>query len=258
MSKDLIAQRFVTDSDDMEFILVSAVKKANPYRDGATGRFTTGGGGGAVTDGSSAVKAFEAKVDEAYGTGTEDEFTINHTGDESVAALGTYLATGHLINDNIRADKMDLDFTRGERRVSVQETVNGLDNAIEMAPPMPNQTVWRTTSADAVDKLVAGSTYTDRGYTSTTAVDITHPDNGLVLLSLSTVSSGRKTIMEIDTGDRGRGLYMPKMFPENPVSTHEREFLMPRGVKMTYLGAEPRFVGKSPTPLTVHKFKVVD
>jgi hypothetical protein len=239
------------DSDEIEIV----IQKANPYKDPATGRFTTGGGGGAVTDGSSAVKAFEAKVDEAYGIGTEDEFTINHTGDESVAALGHYLGTGHVVNDRIRKN----DFSVEDPTKPYVETPNvtGLDNAIEMAPPMPNQTVWRTTSAEAVERLAVGSTYQDRGYTSTTALDITHPDNGLQLLTLSTVSSGRKTIMEIDTGDTGKGLYMPKMFPGQPTAEFEKEFLMPRGVKMTYLGAEPRFVSKSPRPLTVHKFKVV-
>jgi hypothetical protein len=261
VSNDLVAQRFVTDFDDMEFILDSAVEKANPNHDPSTGRFTSGGGGGGgVTPDTPDSKInetyFESKADKAYGTGTDDEFTIHHTGDESVASLGTYLAQGHTLNDLVRyEDNQGFDSVIGERPVG--EIVAGLDNAIEMAPRMPKQTVFRVGSQEAVSKLRKGSTYVDRGYTSTTAVDITQPENGIQLLTLAKISPGQKTIMRIDTGKVGKGLYMPKMFPGQPIAEFEKEFLMPRSTKMKYMGEDYLFLDNG-SAITIHDFKVVE
>ena len=206
------------------------------------------------------VRNFERAVEQAYGTG-EESFSISDTGDQSVAALGEYLAKGHIINDNLRssasmgaAGYIDL----GDGRTYAESSVvKGLDNAIEMAPPMPNQTVWRTASADAVLVLKKNGVYQDKGFTSTTAVDITHPDNGKLLLTLATVSSGKKVIMQIDTGSSGKGLYIPKMFPGQPIAEIEHEFLMPRNTKMKYLGPYYISTADGDGVLEIHRFKVV-
>ena len=220
------------------------VIKYNPNHD-HLGRFSSGGG--------SALSGFENKADAAYGTG-EEAFSIAHTGDESTAALGTYLAKGHVVNDHIRAGQMDEYLTDTKQ---VKDVVAGLDNAIEVAPRMPNQTVWRTASADAVLGLKKGGVYEDKGFTSTTVADITHPDNGILLLTLAKVSSGKKAIMQINTGKEGKGLYMPKMFPGQPIADFEKEFLMPRNTKMKYLGPSYKWLSDG-TPFEIHKFKVVD
>jgi hypothetical protein len=56
------------------------------------GNWATGGG-------DTAINKFENAANQAYGTG-EEAFTIDYTGDNSVAALGEYLARGHTVNDN--------------------------------------------------------------------------------------------------------------------------------------------------------------
>ena len=212
------------------------------------GNWATGGG-------DSAINKFENAANQAYGTG-EEAFTIYYTGDNSVAALGEYLARGHTVNDNIRSSG-DLD--RGDGKTYAESSVvKGLDNAIEMAPRMPNQKVWRTASAEAIENLKVNGVYIDKGFTSTTAVDITHPDNGMLLLTLSTVSSGRKALMEIDTGSVGKGLYIPKMFPGQPIAEKEREFLLPRETKMRYLGSDFNISPSGKTIVEIHKFKVED
>lgn len=243
------------DSDEIEIV----IEKANPYKDPTNGRFTTGGAGVAgpakpkVPEGKINETYFEDKANKAYSTGTEDEFTIAHTGDESTAALGTYLAKGHNVNDYIRSDKMD-EYLSDERKVS--DVVSGLDNAIEMAPRMPNQIVFRVGNAEAINKLRKGAIYEDRGFSSTTVTDLTHPDNGIQLLTLAKVSGGQKAIMRINTGKEGKGIYMPKMFPNQPIAEFEKEFLMPRNTKMKYMGEDYLFLnnGKS---IAIHNFKVV-
>jgi len=240
-------------------VKASQFEKANPYKDPTTGRFTTGGGGVTtpakpkVPEGKMNEAYFEDKANKAYATGTEDEFTIAYTGDESTAALGTYLAKGHMVNDYIRSDKMD-EFLTDERKVG--DVVSGLDNAIEMAPRMPNQTVFRVGNAEAVGKLRKGSVYEDKGFSSTTATDLTHPDNDIQLLTLAKVSSGQKTIMRINTGKEGKGIYMPKMFPNQPIAEFEKEFLMPRKTKMKYVGEDYIFLDNG-SAIKIHDFKVV-
>jgi hypothetical protein len=226
----------------------STVQKHQDHDQKTHGNWATGGG-------DTAINKFETAANQAYGTG-EEAFTIYYTGDNSVAALGEYLARGHTVNDNIRSSG-DLDLGDGKTYAD-SSVVKGLDNAIEMAPRMPNQKVWRTASAEAVENLKVNGVYIDKGFTSTTAVDITHPDNGLLLLTLSTVSSGRKALMEIDTGSVGKGLYIPKMFPGQPIAEKEREFLLPRETKMRYLGSDFNISPSGKTIVEIHKFKVED
>jgi hypothetical protein len=226
----------------------STVQKHQDHDQKTHGNWATGGG-------DTAINKFENAANQAYGTG-EEAFTIDYTGDNSVAALGEYLARGHTVNDNIRSSG-DLD--RGDGKTYADSSVvKGLDNAIEMAPRMPNQKVWRTASAEAIENLKVNGVYIDKGFTSTTAVDITHPDNGMLLLTLSTVSSGRKALMEIDTGSVGKGLYIPKMFPGQPIAEKEREFLLPRETKMRYLGSDFNISPSGKTIVEIHKFKVED
>lgn len=248
--------KFKTMLGDLEVVRYGEViAKANPYRDSSTGRFTTGGGGvgqASVSEGDIHLNYVEKKVDKAYGKG-EDAFTMDKLDEQSKGALGHYLGVGSEMNNRLRKD--DVSFPSGKPYAESADVV-GLDNAIAMAPPIPNTLVWRTTSADAIRSLKKGGVYMDKGFTSTTAADITHPENGTLLLTLATVTSGKKSIMEINTG-KGKGIYMPKMFPGQPIADFEKEFLMPRNTKMKYLGPDFR-----PTSgdnwIEIHRFKVVD
>jgi hypothetical protein len=250
LTKEVKAKEIFTSGDSwLEWgYAPSTVQKHQDHDQKTHGNWATGGG-------DTAINKFENAANQAYGTG-EEAFTIYYTGDNSVAALGEYLARGHTVNDNIRSSG-DLD--RGDGKTYADSSVvKGLDNAIEMAPRMPNQKVWRTASAEAIENLKVNGVYIDKGFTSTTAVDITHPDNGMLLLTLSTVSSGRKALMEIDTGSVGKGLYMPKMFPGQPIAEKEREFLLPRETKMRYLGSDFNISPSGKTIVEIHKFKVED
>jgi hypothetical protein len=247
--------KFVTELEDVEIIRAEDVSKHGSHDQRSHGSWAHGGGDNAVNN-------FEKKVNEAYGTG-EEAFSIYNTGDESVAALGTYLGKGDLLNSYLRKEN-NLDVESAEMlelnrvfRIDGNKTIKGLDNAIEIAPRIPNQTVYRVASREVIESLTKNSIYIDKGYTSTTAVDVTAPGNGKLLLTLNFVSPGKKTIMKIDTGSVGKGLYMPKMFPGQPIAEFEREFLMPRNTKMKYLGPE-YMVTPNDQILQIHKFRVVE
>jgi hypothetical protein len=249
--------KFITMADDVQIERDgNVIQKYNPNH-GADGRFSSGGGGGgaAISPLSEAelhLNHFEKKVDKAYGTG-EDAFTIEKTGEQSKGALGHYLGVGSEMNNRLRKD--DVSFPSGKPYAESADVV-GLDKAIDMAPPIPNTLVWRTTSADAIRGLKKGGVYMDKGFTSTTAANITHPENGTLLLTLATVTNGKKAIMEINTG-KGKGIYMPKMFPGQPIAEFEKEFLMPRNTKMKYLGVDMRPISGG-NWIDIHRFKVVD
>jgi hypothetical protein len=63
--------------------------------------------------------------------------------------------------------------------------------------------------------------------------------------------------MRIDTGKEGKGLYMPKMFPGQPIAQFEKEFLMPRKTKMKYMGEDYLFLDNG-SAIKIHDFKVVE
>jgi hypothetical protein len=119
---------------------------------------------------------------------------------------------------------------------------------------MEDMAVWRVASAASVDGLKVGQVVRDRGYTSTTVMDLTQPENGMMLLTLSTVSSGQKSLIEINTGD-GVGLFIPSVGIGNTVAM-EKEFLMPRDSLLEYLGFREMPLS-SGSAMKIHQFKKV-
>ena len=126
-----------------------------------------------------------------------------------------------------------------------------IDEAIEKAPAFPNREVFRVAPAFLVEGMKVGTVVADLAYQSTTIADLTKPENGILLLSLSKVTSGQKSLIKINTGSKGKGLYLPAV-SKDPVAAHEQEFLLPRGTKLRYTGNE-KFQSS-----TIHKFEVVD
>jgi hypothetical protein len=166
-------------------------------------------------------------------------------------AVRDYVAQGHTLNGAIRQGKTDFP----SARAPMEETTARLDSAIASAPPMEDMAVWRVADVRSVAGLKVGDVVRDRGYASTTVADLTKPENGMMLLSLNSVSSGQKTLLEINTGEDGKGLFIPA-FGVGATVEFEKEFLLPRESLMEYLGARqmPLSGGKS---MQIHQFKVV-
>lgn len=228
MTNDLIARRFVLDADDMDAILqTSKVEKYNPNHD-ARGRFTSGGGGGMVS---------ETKITESY----KD---LKLTKEEDMA-VGTYLGAGHVVNTHIRNGNLDAttDYAK------VEDTMKGLDSAIERAPSLPEGNLYRVTSAPAVEDLWPGVVISDKGYSSTTTADLLAPENGQLLLTLSTVSGGRKALMVISNNEGKKGLSMKSLRPKSPIAEFEREVILPRDTKLKFVGIDAHLYGSGSIPI---------
>jgi len=176
---------------------------------------------------------------------------------EENAAVQDYVAQGHRLNSGLRKPTSEY----GEKiyftdEKTIAETASQLDSAIASAPPMEDMAVWRVANVRSVDGLKVGDVVRDRGYASTTVADLTDPKNGIKLLQLNSVSSGRKALVEINTGKEGKGLFIPAI-GVGPTVDFEVEFLLPRESLMEYLGVRqmPLSSGSS---MAIHQFKVVN
>lgn len=187
--------------------------------------------------------------DEIKDVYAEAEFELSDDENEAVMA---YVSSGHRINGIIRTGEGEGLYDPSG--LVFEETTVNLDKAIASAPPMPDTAVWRVASAASVDGLKVGQVVRDKAYSSTTVMDLTQPENGMMLLTLSTVSSGQKSLVEINTGD-GAGLFIPAVGIGNTVAM-EKEFLLPRESLMEYLGVREMPL-KSGTAMKIHQFKVV-
>jgi hypothetical protein len=171
--------------------------------------------------------------------------------EDEIAAIDMYVVQGHNMNGMIREGITDANFTD---EITLEDTITNLDSAIAAAPPMPDMAVWRVANVASVEGLKVGQVVRDRGYSSTTIADLTAPENGIMLLTLNGISGGRKTLLEINTGD-GRGIFIPSV-AGGATAAFEQEFLLPRDSFMEYLGIRevPLSSGGS---MQIHQFKVV-
>lgn len=176
---------------------------------------------------------------------------VEMTSEES-AAIQEYVTQGSNLNGSMRRGELSAPFTD---KKTVAQTAIQLDSAMYSAPPMKDMAVWRVANIRSVEGLKVGDVVRDKGYASTTIADLTKGENGMMLLQLNSVSSGRKTLLEINTGEIGRGLFMPALGTSATVE-FEKEFLIARDSLMEYLGARqmPLSSGSS---MAIHQFKVV-
>ena len=173
---------------------------------------------------------------------------------EENAAVELYVAQGHKMNGALRRGE-DGNIYYGDEKTLAQTSAH-LDSAIASAPPMEDMAVWRVAQVRSVEGLKVGQVVTDKGYASTTVADLTKPENGIMLLQLDTISGGKKTLLEINTGESGKGLFLPAV-GIGPTVDFEKEFLLPRGTSMEYLGIRGMPLNNGRV-MDIHQFKVVN
>jgi hypothetical protein len=216
----------------------SEVNKANPYKDPATGRFTTGG---ASSAGSSKTEVLEGSgftdadkhtdlISSAFYA--EDASEINATGIEY------YTSTGYKdMNTLLRKDKIE--GGKFERDIA-QESIEALDSEISKNVAPRDLVLFRGVTGDDASKtfgkLKEGDVFTDKGFVSTT------PDSEMVQEFMSS-ASGQK----FDSRPIEKGYVLQVHVPqgENVFSVHqyfkksgrdsdgmferENEHILPRG-----------------------------
>lgn len=235
MSEDLVAQRFVTDFDDMEFILDSlTVEKANPYRDASTGRFTTGGVGGG---------AGEVITELPEGQGYEESDPHPAYDFERGNYIETYTGKGSdPLNQYLRLGVFDETNEVGMDRDEIVDYKSALDGTLSQTHTVRDMTLFRGIGSEGVSKfenLKVGDTFTDKGYCSTTS------DPSQLWDFLPAHGAQRGAVLEISVPKGSKVLSMqryfdgvsPKYAPSQSI-LDEAEHLLPRNTlfKVTSIG----------------------
>jgi hypothetical protein len=157
--------------------------------------------------------------------------------------LNWYTQKGVQLNNELRANKTD--------PALIGKAVKELDSAIARAPKFPNKEVYRVAPSFLAKGMEVGTVIEDLGYQSTTIADLSKPENGGLLRLLGGISSGEKSLIKINLGSKGTGIYLPAVTRDS-VAAQEKEFLLPRNTKLRYTGNEKFEL------TTIHKFEVVN
>ena len=243
MSKDLIAQRFVTESEDMNFIfesLTSDIEKANPYKDPTTGRFTTGGMGSGTSSKTEVLQGSGFTDADNHSSLLYQAFYV-HEGEEIVAnGIEYYTSTGYndvnkLLRGKTEEDKMGhLEFELAE------ESIAGLDKEISLNTAPKDMVLFRgVTGNDAsktFDKLNEGDVFTDKGFVSTT------PDINVITEFMSSAKGGQFDSRQVVKGyvlqvhvPKGENVFSVQQYFKNSgrdsdgMFERENEHILPRG-----------------------------
>ena len=129
---------------------------------------------------------------------------------------------------------------------SIEELSSNLDKAIEESPELfGDKNLYRVVGKSLTDELEEGDILTDKGFTSTTRVDITSTEGLEVLqnLQLLTVGDVTPSIILPSESKRGKGLAVDYLknavadFATNVAnSNNEKEVLLPRGTSLKFKG----------------------
>lgn len=218
------------------------VLKYNQNHDAKTGEFTTGVGSGSVTFNDSAFN-------DAY-----KGFSIS---DAEKRSLEKYQNTEYrYINGALRkgGDPSKQVGTLGSLDDSNKSHVDNLDAMIARAPHLESETpIYRVFSQNAVKGLVSGQTFEDKGYMSASLHDLSVPENGKIRSEFAGLKSGSPDVAaKIHLNGHYSGLHINSANFRGEFAG-EREFLLPRGSQLQYLGTE-----KAPSGETILNFKRIN
>jgi len=190
------------------------------------------------TDGADA----QDKYFERYGFDTK---TGEPTGVsiEGVRALDFYTGDGFAdVNNNLRYGPKG-DRVADER---VAEIISDMDKLIDDAPEMfGDKNLYRVFSANVLSTLEEGDVLTDRGFLSTTRVDITSEAGNDVLQNLSLIreTDDKPAIILPSESKSGKGIAVdylknavPDKFTNVSTANSEKEVLLPRGTSLKFMG----------------------
>jgi hypothetical protein len=163
---------------------------------------------------------------------------------EEIDALGYYATAGYRnINEGLR---------EGWKNENDAPRIANLDTLIENSPDIfGDKTLYRVINDEVIADLQPGDIFIDKGYTSTTRVDITKDENISVKQDLLNISDKNNTVVAILPNERknGKGLAVDMyanatdgVTRTNGVLTasaeREKEVLLPRSTALKFIGME--------------------
>ena len=189
---------------------------------------------------------------EKYGIKTDGSKEPVGISTSEIAALNFYTGDGYVdINNSAR-----FGVVHPEESVEaiIQDRITNLDALIEQSPDMfGDKNLFRVFDKSLVDTLEKGDVLTDKGFMSTTRVDITSEAGLEVLqnLQLIRVTDDRPSIILPSESKTGKGLavdYMKNavvdLFNNVATANNEREVLLPRNTSLKFMGYKKINEGK--------------
>lgn len=207
----------------------------------ATGNFNE------ETEGEDAQNAYF----ERYGIKTDGSNEPVGISREEIRSLNDYTADGYAkINGYLRRfdrnpneeDSIDAQ----QFRQMLENRVTDIDKLIEESPELfGDKNLYRIFDKSVIDTLREGDVLTDKGFMSTTRVDITSPENLDVLQNLQIIrtTDDRASIILPSESKTGKGLavdYLKNavsdLFDNVSTATNEKEVLLPRNTSLKFMG----------------------
>jgi hypothetical protein len=161
-----------------------------------------------------------------------------------IAALNFYTGDGYKdINNSAR-----FGVVHPEESVEaiIQDRISNLDTLIEEAPEFfGDKNLYRVFDKSITDTLEVGDVLTDKGFMSTTRVDITREEGLEVLQNLQMIRTTDDTpsILLPSESKKGKGLavdYLKNavvdLFDNVSTANNEREILLPRNTSLKFMG----------------------
>jgi hypothetical protein len=200
--------------------------------------------------------------------GSKDPVGISR---DEIRSLNDYTADGYeKINGYLRGTQTNLweegSYYDRESRGINENRVADIDKLIEEAPEFfGDKNLYRVFDKSVTDTLEVGDVLTDKGFMSTTRVDITREEGLEVLQNLQMIrtTSDTPSILLPSESKKGKGLavdYMKNavvdLFENVSTANNEREVLLPRNTSLKFMGYNT--VSVSGEPMKVGVFQRMD
>ena len=126
---------------------------------------------------------------------------------------------------------------------NTQKDVEALDSLIDKSPVLfGDKTLYRVFSDKALEGLTEGDVLTDRGFLSTTRIDVTQEGQSSARSWMGGISNTSDTVAVILPNESGTGkglavdIYRTVVDDTSSISDTEKEVLLPRSTPLKFLG----------------------
>jgi SPP1 gp7 family putative phage head morphogenesis protein len=171
-----------------------------------------------------------------------ETMAVYNYGEEGYKDINRYARTGEL-EPNMWTGETDTMRTELDGKIAL------IDKAIEESPDVfGDKNLYRVTSSRLLDDLQPGDTFIDKGFLSTTRIDISDKANTVTRIQLGNITATEDTVSVIlpSPSGQGKGLALDffleqKGWLEDKMGSdshynREKEVLLPRGTPLLFLG----------------------
>lgn len=206
------------------------------------------------THGNWATRNFDEDTDGAdaqdiyfstYGIKTDGSKEPVGVSRDEVSAIDFYTGDGY---ENINSFLRSKGDTGSKPLTEIEDLVSHIDKVIDESPEIfADKNLFRVYSQNVMDGIKEGDVVVDKGYLSTTRIDITNPSNRDDLENLQIIQESKDVpaIILPSPSGKGKGLavdYLKNSVQDSPLVTNvatanrEKEILLPRRTPLKFMG----------------------